>query len=235
MSTTQSADTAGTIPSEAVGSRHRWPLWGAAAGVSGAVGHLVAQAPASVFQAQAQGQATELIEMLDRGLFHVGAVAGILAVVCLLVFAAGWRRWTEREGGGTLAEQAVPLALAASAGAMILGYGMMGAISVYLPGGINAGDVPHEGLYVLWAFLDLAPFMAWWGVAAAALFISYVSLVERRLPVWLGVVGVLGWLPPVGFLAVTGLTGFPGVVGPVWFTVTALGLALTRLPLPREA
>lgn len=72
--------------------------------------------------------------------------------------------------------------------------------------------------------------MAWWGVVGAALFVSFMSLIERSLPVWLGVVGVLGWLPPVGLLAVTGITGFAGVVGPVWLVVTAVGLAVSRLP-----
>lgn len=196
----------------------------------GAVGHLAAAPPAAVFEAQSGGEAVGIIDILDRGIFHVGAVAGFVAVLCLVLFAAAWRRWIGQVGIASTAARALPPALAGSAGAMILGYGMMGALSVYLPGGINAGEIPNEGLYVLWIFLDLGPFMAWWGVVAAALFVSYMSLVERSLPVWLGVVGVLGWLPPVGVLALTGLTGFAGVVGPVWLLVTAVGLAVSRLP-----
>lgn len=223
--------TADTAPSSGgVARRQRWPLWGAAAGVLGAVGHLATAPPAAVFEAQSGGAGVEIIDMLDRGIFHVGAVAGYAAVVCLVVFAAAWRRSIGHVGIASTAARAVPLALVASAGAMILGYGVMGALSVYLPGGINAGDIPDEGLYVLWMFLDLGPYMAWWGVVGAALLVSYISLVERRLPIWLGVVGVLAWLPPVGFLAVAGLTGFAGVVGPVWLVVTAVGLAVSRLP-----
>jgi hypothetical protein len=223
--TTDTDAPSGTSP-----GRQRWPLWGAAAGVLGAVGHLVAAAPAAVFEAQSGGEGVGIIDLLDRGIFHLGAVAGYGAVLCLLVFAAAWRRWIGQVGIASTAARALPLALAASAAAMILGYGMMGALSVYLPGGINAGEIPNEGLYVLWMFLDLGPFMAWWGVVGAALLVSYISLIERRLPVWLGVVGVLAWLPPVGFLVVTGLTGFAGVVGPVWLVVTAVGLAVSRLP-----
>lgn len=119
-----------------------------------------------MFVAQSAGEGVGIIDMLDRGIFHVGAVAGFAAVLCLLVFAGAWRRWIGQVGIESTAARALPSALAGSAGAMILGYGMMGALSVYLPGGINAGDIPNEGLYVLWIFLDLGRSWhggVWWG------------------------------------------------------------------------
>jgi hypothetical protein len=98
-----------------------------AAGVLGAVGHLFAAPPAGIYETQAGGEGVGIVDLLDRGYFHVAAVAGILAVLCLLTFAGGWRRWTEQAGVGSVAARALPLGLAASGGAMIFGYGMVGA------------------------------------------------------------------------------------------------------------
>ena len=41
--------------------------------------------------------AREVVKLVSRGLFHVGVVAGFLAVLAMLVTAAGWRRWAERK------------------------------------------------------------------------------------------------------------------------------------------
>lgn len=210
----------------------RWPLWGVAAGVLGAVGHLISAAPTSVFEAQKAGIGLEVLDLLDRGFLHVGAVAGFAAIACLLAFAAGWRHWSQERHAASPATTTIELALVASAGAMILGYGMMGALSVYLPNGINAAQMPPEALFVMWTFLDLGPFMAWWGVSVAAMAVCLVSLRSHRLPSWLGYLAFLGWLPPVAFVVATGLTGFAGVAGPVWLVIMSLGLALAR---PRTA
>lgn len=156
-----------------------WPLWGAAAGVLGAVGHLFT-VPELTEEEYLSGPA--IIETLDRTTYHIGVVAGLLAVFCLLVFAAGFRRWAATAAATSLAAGVVTLALVASAGAMILGYGMKGSLAVYLPGGIDQGSMPAEGLYSVFMFLDLGPFMAWWGVALAAAAIGWLSLRERALP-----------------------------------------------------
>lgn len=206
--------------------RQAWPLWGAAAGVLGFVGHMLTGPGAEVVQASDQGDV--VIDMLSRGPYHLGAAAGIAGVFCLLVWAAGWRRWAASVPPSTLAAGAVAPALVASAGAMILGYGMKGSMAVYLSGGVNAGEFPAEGLYSLFMFLDLAPFMAWWGVSFAAVLLTWVALRERRLPIAVGVLSVLGWLPAVGFLGLTGLTGFAGVVGPVWLVIVSVVLAALR-------
>ena len=52
------------------------------------------------------------------------------------------------------------MAFAASAALMMLGYGFMGSLAVYLPGGIDDGTFPVEGLYSVFMFLDFAPFIA---------------------------------------------------------------------------
>jgi hypothetical protein len=59
-----------------------------------------------------------VLEQLSQSMFHVGAVAGFAAVACLLMSAAGFRRWARRQSSDSLALQAVPYALLVSAGAL---------------------------------------------------------------------------------------------------------------------
>ena len=210
----------------------RWPLWGVAAGVLGSIGHLLTVADPSDGQRAA---GTAVVDALDRTGYHVGVVAGMFAVFCLLVFAAGWRRWASAAAPASLAASVVTQALVASAGAMILGYGFKGGLAVYLEGGIDEGMYPAESLLTLFMFDDFAPFIAWYGVAMAAAAVGWLSLRERRLPLWLGAVSAVFALVPVGVLVATGLPGFPGVVGPLWLILAGGGLALALRGGPMRA
>lgn len=209
-----------------VGTQWQWPLWGVAAGVLGYIGHLVTD-DNPTGSTENQLTVEEVVASLDREQFHVGVVAGMLAVFCLLVFAAGWRRWANREAENSLAASVVSLAMIASAGAMILGYGFKGALAVYLPGGMDDDMHTVQGLYSLFMFIDFAPFMAWYGVAMAAAAVSWLSLRERRLPIWIGILSFIFVVVPFGFLVTTGLPGFPGIVDPFWLILTSIGLAVT--------
>lgn len=202
--------------------RETWAWWGAAAGLLGVVGHLVTQPTLTVAQRRT---GPDVLTVVDRGGYHLGAAAGFLAVACVLVAAAGWRRWGERRAPENLCARLIPLGLIASAGAMIIGYGVRGALAIYLPGGINQGEFPPEGLYTLFMIDDLAPFFAWWGVAVAAAAAAWASLRHRLLPRWIGVVSTLAFVLPAGFLVITGLTGFAGLPGPLWLLVTSVGVA----------
>jgi hypothetical protein len=207
-----------------IASQWQWPLWGVAAGVLGYIGHLVTDDNPTGEESGLTVE--EVVASLDRGKFHIGVVAGILAVFCLLVFTAGWRRWANRQAKNSLAASVVSLALTASAGAMILGYGFKGALAVYLPGGMDDGMHTVEGLYSLFMFLDFAPFIAWYGVAMAAAAMAWLSLRERQMPVWIGISSAIFAIVPFGILLATGLPGFPGVVDPLWLIVTSIGLAV---------
>ena len=179
--------------------------WATAAGILGAIGHLFTiQTPSD--EARAAGVAAAVAE-LGSGPFHIGVVAGLLAVFCLLAFAAGWQRWAAAATPGSLAARLAGLALVASAGAMILGYGIKGMLAVYLPGGSDAGTHGAEGLYVLYIFDDLAPFMAWYGVAMAAAAIAWLGLRERALPLWIGLVSALFAVVPFAFSSRPGCRG----------------------------
>jgi hypothetical protein len=201
-----------------------WPLFGVAAGVLGAIGHLFTDQDLSD-EARASGVA--VIDELNRTNYHIGIISGLAAVFCLLVFAAGWRRWTNENKMDSLAAEVVTFGFIASAGAMILGYGFKGSLAVYLPGGLDEGSYPNENLLSVFMFNDFAPYIAWYGVAMAAAALAWVSLRERLLPLWFGIVSVIFVLLPVGYLVATGLPGFPGVVDPLWIVIVGAGLAVS--------
>ena len=206
---------------------NRWAWWGIGAGALGIVANMVTDPLATLTSAQKLQGPTALghVSRLD---FQVGAVTGFLAVGCVLAFAAGWRQWSERQGPPVSAARLVTLALTASAGAMIIGYGVKGPLAIYLPGGTDAGTYPAQGLYSLLMLNDSAPYFAWWGVVVAAAGVALLAFRERMVVRWVGAVSVLAVVAAFAWLAVTGLTDFSGVVGPIWLVLASVGLALRR-------
>jgi len=176
-----------------------------------------------------------VIAELERGPYHIGVVAGLFAVFCLLVFAAGWRRWVSEAAPASMAADVVSLGIVASAGAMIVGYGVKGMLAIYLPGGINENTFPAETLLSLFAIDDLVPFIAWYGVAMAAVAVSWLSLRERALPAWIGIVSLISVLPPLAMLILTGLSGFPGIISPLWVVIMGAGMTLRLRRAPVRA
>ena len=209
----------------------RWPLWGAAAGVLGIVGTIVTDV-----RPEGKGDGDSLVtaadmEGLSRSGYHLGVVAGYLAVAALLVFAAAWRRSAERFLPESVAARVVANGLIASAGALMLGYGFKGAMAVYLPGGMDADAYGDDGLFVYYVLNDFGAYYGWVGVSVAAVAMAWLALRERAISRWIGVLSIVAVLPPLTFLLVTGLPGFPGMVGGLWLTVASLGLAWGKSPL----
>lgn len=207
--------------------RATWHLWGAAAGVLGLVANLFTDPGGSISEAQ-RGGGSAVVDLVSRQMLHAGAVTGVAAVGCLLVLSAAYRRWSESLGSNSLALRTLPAALTAGAAAMVIGYGFKGQMAIYLPGGLNQNQYPAEGLYTLFMINDLAAFFSWWGVAFAAGCLAWLGLRERLVPRWVGIVSALGFLVPVAFVVGTGLTGFPGVIGPLWLAVVSIGMAVRR-------
>lgn len=226
MSSTLSSRT-GAASLDRPERRATWHWWGVTAGVLGLLANLFTDPAASLTPAQ-RIQGEDVVNLVSRGGYHAGAVAGFLAVACILVVAAGWRRWSESVDGDSLAVRVLPSALVAGAGAMIVGYGFKGLMAIYLPGGINQDEYPLSGLYSLFMMNDLAAFFAWWGVAVAAAAMTWIALRDALLPRWIGVVSALAAVVPLAFLVITGLTGFPGVITPLWLVIVSAGLALRR-------
>jgi hypothetical protein len=207
--------------------RNRWAFWGAGAGVLGLVAGPLTDPILSLTTAQKQ-QGAAVLGHVHRADLQIGAVAGYVTVACLLAFAAGWRQWSERNGTPTSAARLVGLALVASAGAMIIGYGFKGPLAIHLPGGINAHTYPSQGLYSLLIVNDSAPYFAWWGVVVAAAGVAWLAFRERLVVRWVGAVSVLAVLAAFAWLALTGLTDFGGLVGPVWLILASVGLVRRR-------
>ncbi len=206
---------------------NRWALWGIGAGVLGIVANIVTDPIGSLTDVQKQ-QGPAVLGLINRADLQIGAVTGFLAVACVLAFAAGWRQRSERHGAPTSAARLVGLALAASAGAMIIGYGIKGPLAIYLPGGIDANTYPRSGLYSILMLNDSAPYFAWWGVVVAAAGVAWLAFRERLVVRWVGAVSVLAVLAAFAWLALTGLTDFGGIVGPVWLILASVGLARRR-------
>jgi hypothetical protein len=201
-----------------------WPLWGVAAGLLGIVAHMITMPDLTEAD---RGAGVEVMSLLTSGNHHVGVVAGMLAVFCILALAAGWRRWLAASAPESLASGIVPLAFTASAGALILAYGFKGMLAIYLPGGMDHGSHPVESLYPLFILDDMSAFMGWYGVAMAAGALAWVALRERQLPLWFGIISGLFALVPAVILVLFALPGFPGVIMPVWLVITGIGMTLS--------
>lgn len=211
-----------------------WAWWGMAAGAFGIVANVVLDDQAALTDAQRRSGAA-VIDHLDRTTQHLGVVAGLLAFSCLVLAAAGWRRWADHHDHTNLAAQSIAPALAASAAALLIAYGFRGGLAEYLPGAINADNFPNEGLYVLFMINDNAPWFGWWGVILAAALSAWVSFRYRTLPLWLGALSVLTVLIPVVVLALSGAVALAGLIGPAWLVTTSLVVALRGLPSRHRA
>lgn len=204
--------------------RSTWALWGTAAGVLGLVTNMVAQP--SVSAEDRIGSA--IMDEVTRGTYHAGAISGFGVVVCLLFFAAGLARWGQRQASDSLPLRVAPLALVASAGALIASYGVKGQLAAYLDGGFNETAYPQADLYTYFLMDDLAGFFSWWGVAVAAGCLAWLSFRERLVVRWVGALAVLAVLAPIGFLVAFGFTGFAGVITPLFLIPAGIGMALRR-------
>ncbi|GAA2250228.1 hypothetical protein N1031_19950 [Herbiconiux moechotypicola] len=208
-----------------------WPLWAVLAGVAGAVAtvgtDLRPPAELAAWEAGAEYTVTpaDMLE-LDPFLGRIGHVAGLVAIIGLLVFLSAWRRRVERPFARSTAARVVSAGLLATAGAALLGYGWRGALANYL--GPEAGLYGEDGLFVYYMLTDFGAYLPWFGALVSALALAWMAFVERSVSRLLGTVsGVMAIGLLVGVVA-TGVPGLPGVLMPVWLAVTGLWLTLGR-------
>jgi hypothetical protein len=207
-------------------TRSRWAWWGVAGGLAGLAATMLTDPQGSLTDAQRHTGA-QVLALVGHTGYQTGAVLGLAATACVLVMAAGWQRWARRVAPTSLPAGVVSGALVASAGAMIIGYGLKGSMAIYLPGGLNADEFARSSLYPLFMMNDLTPYFAWWGIPVAAGAVAVLGL-RRTVPLWLGVLSLVALLPPVVFLVATGLTAYAGIVGPVWLALVSIGLVVHR-------
>jgi hypothetical protein len=183
--------------------RPRWALWGAAAAAFGGIATLL---PTKVNVAPTSGSTTsEIIATLHRWPYQVGVAAGFVAVACMLLTATGWRRWAAQHAPASMAAETISRALTATAGAMMIGFGFLGSLAVYLHGGIDQHMFGHDGLFAVYMIVDFGPYVAWWGVTVAAAAVTWLALRERMLPRWIGIVSAAAVAIAVVPLVLTGL------------------------------
>lgn len=202
----------------------RWPLWGLAGGALGLIASFLAY-PALEEEDYTKGP--EVIEKLEAGQYRVSFILGLIAIGCLMIAAAGWRRWAEARAPRDLAARIVGQGIALTSTVMVIFYGIVGSMGLYLPGGVEAGEgMGREGLFVNHVLLDFGVLLGWWGTAAAAVAVAVMAFRKQRLlPRWMGVVSILFLLPPVGMALGTSLPGLVGFFMPLWLVVISLGMA----------
>jgi hypothetical protein len=215
----------------AVPARRAWPLTAAAAGLSGVVATLVLDGRGAV--PDEVSLSPSLFEDLSPGVYRASMVVGYFCVVLLLVTAAQWRRHVEGRVPGSTAAHLVPLGLLASAAGLTYGYGWKGALGNYMPGGPEAGMYDDQGLYVYYLLTDFGAFLGWLGVVVAAGAVAWMSLRERTVSRWIGVVSVLPVLQTTLMVVGMGVPGVPALLAPLWLLVVGLGLALGRSTVVR--
>lgn len=208
-----------------MGRRQMWHLWGVVAGVGGIVANLLGGDRSGLTDEQLRSGAG-VVPHLDRAAYHLGAVAGWVAIAALVIVAAGWQRLARRLSDDDIAWQVVPLGFVAAAGALTVGYGFKGALAEYLPGGANDDAFDPNGLYTMFVINDNAPWVGWWGVVVAAGACAWIALVRRRLPIVLGILSALAMVLPIAVLLGIGAAATAGITGPVWLVIASGWLAV---------
>jgi len=209
------------------GRRNSWALWGSAAGLCGVLTNFVLTQPVGEALTK-KGDATAIVAELSRTTYHLGAITGFAAVVCLLFFAAGLSRWGRAQASDSLALRVAPMGLLASAGALIAAYGVKGQLAAYLDGGFNGNVHTVESQFSMFLLDDLAGYFGWFGVTVTAGCLAWLALRERLVVRWVGALGALAVLAATLFLLVFGFTGFSGVVAPVFLLIAGIGLSRQR-------
>lgn len=220
MQTSPGNTTASTAP-----QRELWLLSGAAAGIFGILGTLVTD-----IHLPEDGSGThitmDMVSQIDQRKAHLSIVFGFIAVACMLVFAAVWRRHMEERYPNSSAIRVVAQGLTAAAGALTLGYGWKGATAIYHHDGMDSDYYDNMGLYVYYMLNDFGSYIGWFCVTVAAGACVWLAFRERVLPMWMGIFSCLPVLAVIAFTGGTGLPGFPGVVSPIWLSIACLGLFL---------
>lgn len=208
-----------------------WPLWAVLAGAAGMIGTVATDLrPDAELEAIARGESHAVVPAdmigLDPTLARIGFLAGLVAILALIVFAAAWRRRVETRFSRSTAAHVVSIGFVASAGALILGYGWRGALANYL--GPEAGLYGEEGLFVYYMLTDFGGYIPWCGLLASALAVAWMAWIERSVSRVLGSVATVFGVLTLGAVVVSGVPGLPGVIMPFWLAVTGLWLAVGR-------
>jgi hypothetical protein len=147
-----------------------------------------------------------------------------------MVGATGWARWAEARAPRDLAARMIGRGLAATTTVMIIFFGIVGSMGLYLTGGVEeTTGLNDQGLYVNHVLLDFGVLLGWWGAAASAIAVAVLAFRRARLlPRWMGVVSVVFLVLPFGMAVGTSLPGLVGVFLPIWLAVISVGMVVSK-------
>jgi hypothetical protein len=207
--------------------RAKWPLFGAVGAVAGWAAALLAISNGVTEKDAKKG--VDVVDKLHPGGYHAGFLIGLVSVGCLLMAAAGWKRWAERRAPDDLAARTIGQGLALTGAVNIIFFCLMGSMADYLPGGADQGWLSKEGIFTNYTLLDFGALLGWWAAAVSAICVAHLALRKQRiLPRWMGVVSVLLLLPPVAMAIGTGLPGFIGMTMPIWLVAISVGMVFSK-------
>jgi hypothetical protein len=216
------------ISGPGIAHRERWPLVGVAAGITGFLATLIFDIHVGGDNAGGEAATMAVIDDVSQRSAHLSIIFGYTTVALLLILAATWRGAVERKLPESVAARIVTHGLTAAAGALSLGYGWKGAMSIYHPDGNEPDTYDQMGLYMYYILNDFGGYIGWLSVSVAAGAFAWMGLRERSIPLWMGIFSVLPVVAAWGWMIATGLPGFPGIVSPIWMVVVFSGLALHR-------
>jgi hypothetical protein len=208
-----------------------WPLWGLPGGALGFVATVfLNDRPPAESRGSHYTVTPDDMASLDPALYHAAVVLGFTSVVCLIVFAAQWRRRVELQYDWSTAAPVVSGGVIASAGALTLAYGWMGALSRYLPDAPEGSAYDDRGTFVYFMLNDFSPYVAWLGVLVAGAGLAWMAFRERLVSRGLGALTGLLFVAALAFVFGTGVPGVPGIAG-AELAAVSLWLAFGRSPI----
>jgi len=212
-------------PRAGSGNPRGWTFAGIAAGIAGITGIAASMSIDAVYDTDLGGDPQRIVDRLSELtanmlVFHV---ATMVAVVTLVVFAAGLRRRlaAQAPSGSALPDVAAGgLLLTSVAG--LMGAGLNTEFIFGLQDPAASGALPEAAVfYNHW--IGTVPWL-WVGAGIAGVAVAVAALRHAAAPRWIGFVGVvLGGLTLL--LGISPLQYMAGMTGPLWLLVTAIGFA----------